>query len=677
MLDDLGEPEVPGDLRSISPALPRQASRLINALLDVHSDLPLPQRIQRLRDVSTRWENEGWSLDLRAVALVLADLLEQGWGVLPVGRSIELRPPGSRLEGETRDSARERLRHGLRAHRARQLAEPGVVAFLRRMHRPVLRLGRRTSIRDVIDDGRALAPMLKRCQLLSSEAATEQLGKIIQPILQVCEGDSRCDHTGLRLVDIWRYFRHTWSNEYRPIPGRSMQILIRNAARPNHPIIGIAMLASPVVRLRSRDVWMGWIPDAFMARIGDYGDWNATEALRALQARVDASLGEIRTDDLDLNETDIAEPSLKTVMRLEARAAGAAKGRQRDLREDYEEMKEAEGGAIRSQRDPTKSGTTVGLDWRALSEDLLYVHKRADTLAKLLAAKRVFKSLDWSLPATGLRQALEAHQDGRRAIATALAEVRKAGLSSRVADLSVCGAVAPYNSLIAGKLVALLMASAEARELYRARYVEKVSIISSQMAGRPISRPAELKVLTTTSLYGFASVQYNALRLRCAEHPEIPFDIDWQELRRTMGWGTYHLSSDTTQVLRLVSERMHGSRRVNNRFGEGASPRLRQTRDGLAALGIDPAQILHHATPRIFYGCELHRGALDELIGLSSPCAQPAISASSITAAWVRRWLVGRIRKQDVIRGMELLGPESIKSDLCVSDDTGQLLLAV
>jgi hypothetical protein len=182
------------------------------------------------------------------------------------------------------------------------------------MHRPVLRLGRRTSITDVIDDGRVLAPMLKRCQLLSPEAAVEQLGKIIKPTLQVCEGDLRCEHTGLRLVDIWRYFRHTWSNEYRPIPGRSMQILIRNAARANHPIIGIAMLASPVVRLRSRDIWMGWIPEAFMARIGDHGDWNATEALRALQARVDVSLGEIRTDDLDLNEADIAEPSLKTVI---------------------------------------------------------------------------------------------------------------------------------------------------------------------------------------------------------------------------------------------------------------------------------------------------------------------------------------------------------------------------
>jgi hypothetical protein len=151
------------------------------------------------------------------------------------------------------------------------------------------------------------------------------------------------------------------------------------------------------------------------------------------------------------------------------------------------------------------------------------------------------------------------------------------------------------------------MISGEVRKLYRDRYADQVSVISSQMAGRPIQRPAELKVLTTTSLYGFASVQYNGLRLRAREHPELREDIEWRELRRTMGWGTYHLSAETIRTLRLVSERAHGARRVNNRFGEGASPRLRQTREGLEALDIDTSQIMHHATPRIFYGCELYR----------------------------------------------------------------------
>jgi hypothetical protein len=388
------------------------------------------------------------------------------------------------------------------------------------------------------------------------------------------------------------------------------------------------------------------------------------------------SLGGIRTDDLDLSAECLADPRFQTVLRMTARAAGAARGRQRELRENYEEWREA-GDVIRSQHDPTKSRVTKCTDWQKLSEDPLYIHKRADTLAKLLGAKRVFQGLDWSAQGAEMVRRLRAHPEGVAAVSTALAEVRKAGLSGQVADLSVCGAVAPYNELIGGKLVALLMTSEEVRTLYRERYAEQVSIISSQMAGRPIQRSAELKVLTTTSLYGFASVQYNALRLRASDHPELRRDIEWSELRRTMGWGTYHLSPETIRTLRLVSERAHGARRVNNRFGEGASPRLRQTRDGLAALGIDTPQILHHATPRIFYGCELYPGAIEELVGLRDPSEVKSPTAEAIAAGWRRRWLVRRIQQPGVLERLGRLGPESLRSELLVPDQDGQLSLVL
>jgi hypothetical protein len=677
MKGERDEAVVPGRIRAITPSLPEQALVLINAVLDVHQDLPPAKLVEKLRRLSERWKNEGWSLELRAVALVLADLLEQSWGVVPVGRTIELRPPGMRLDGETREAAKERLRAGLRVHRARQLAEPGVIAFLQRMHRPVPRLGRRTSIADLIDDGKSLAKVLRRSQLLSPEAAAAQLGEVIRPVIQICEGETRCEHSGLRLADIWRYFRHTWSNEYRSIPGRSMLLLIRNAARPNWPVMGIAMLASPVVRLHSRDGWLGWTPDAFCSRLSDLNSrWDGMAAIDALRCRIEASLSEIRIDDLDVTLEHLAKPAFQTVLRMAARAAGAARGRQRELRQKYEELQEA-GAVIRSQPDPAKGRRNSDMDWRQLSEDPLYVHKRADLLAKLLAAKRVFQGLNCSAPAAEVIAMLQADPDGERAISTALAEVRKAGLSSQVTDLSVCGAVAPYNELIGGKLVALLMISAEVRSLYRDRYADQVSIISSQMAGRPIQRPAELKVLTTTSLYGFGSVQYNALRLRACEHPELRQDIEWKELRRTMGWGTYHLTPETIRTLRLVSERAYGARRINNRFGEGASPRLRQTREGLEALGIDTAQILHHATPRIFYGCELYPGAIEELLGFRACSVVESPSAEAISAAWRRRWLVRRIQQPGVLERIARLGVESLRSDLLVPDANGQLPLAL
>jgi hypothetical protein len=308
----------------------------------------------------------------------------------------------------------------------------------------------------------------------------------------------------------------------------------------------------------------------------------------------------------------------------------------------------------------------------------LFFYKRAHTLWRLLAAKRTFQESKCGSANNGnaLDQLLK-HPHGERALSIALQEIRKAGLSSRVADLSVCGAVAPYNVLLGGKLVALLMASAETLSLYRGRYSGKPSIISSKMAGRPISRPAELKVLTTTSLYGSGSSQYNRLRLRAADFPELRQNVEWLELAKTEGYGTYHLAPTTMRVLRDVSQQTYGARRINHRFGEGASPRMRQTREALEALGIESDSILHHATPRVFYGCEVHQLAIQELLGLSAPCTSFGPPQSAIAKAWRQRWLRNRIGQSDILARLVNLGPATIKADLLIADDDGQFELVL
>jgi hypothetical protein len=309
------------------------------------------------------------------------------------------------------------------------------------------------------------------------------------------------------------------------------------------------------------------------------------------------------------------------------------------------------------------------------------MRKRAETLGLLLDAKRTLQSLDWVKGGQVLLDALVQHPNGLRTINTAMAEIRKGGLSSQVADISVCGAVAPYNSLLGGKLVALLMASQEIRDAYRSRYAGQVSIISSQMAGRAIYRPAELKVLTTTSLYGNGSSQYNRLRLRAAEFTILDHSIEWQELAKTAGYGTVHLGSATVRVLREVSERRHRARRVNHRFGEGASPRLRQIREAVEALGIDASTVLHHATPRIFYGCELHPGAIDELLGLYPPTENRGQAANIIASLWRQRWLSRRIQNAEVLsrvasgNAQTLIDffVENARSDSAASEDNDQI----
>lgn len=345
------------------------------------------------------------------------------------------------------------------------------------------------------------------------------------------------------------------------------------------------------------------------------------------------------------------------------------------MRRHFEQHRD-EDGRVRPHRGEVKSAGD-DVDWKRASEDLLFVRKRAESLAQLLFAKRTFATARLGRdPVAGLA-GLFASPTGQRALDIAFAEFRKAGLSSQVADVSICGAVHPYNQLLGGKLVALLLASREVSDAYARRYGGQVSVIASQMAGRPITKPADLRILTTTSLYGVGSSQYNRLALAQADHPELDYDLRWGAIGKSLtgGFGTLHLGAETAQALRSMALLRHDARRVNNRFGEGTSPRLRQIREGLDALGLKSDAILHHATPRLFYGCELDLSARDSLVGLGSVEVR-APAAHSIAAAWRRRWLTKRVLREDTLTRLSTLGPTSVHAVLHADAD-GQLSLPI
>jgi hypothetical protein len=652
-----------GRMRAMTPTLePRDQRRLLNVLKlegGVEADFA-----KALRRFAHQWIDDVPSLELRTMLLLTADLHEQGWSIRFVSDHFLLEPPGLLRGPASIMEVKNRVQKALQIGRERQLREPSVRQFIARMEKTASRAGGApSSIFDVIDDGNALADALEEVRALPEARRDAALKRVVDPVAELCEAGARCDVTGLPLIDVWRYFRHTWSHEYRSIPGRQMMVLIRNAARPNRPVIGIAMLASPVMRLHARDMWIGWLRPAAEARIAS-GEWKAPDFVRTLGERLDLSIAGIRWDDL-ASAAEIAAPTEAVVFRLQQKAYGAAYQREVALRERY-------GDANREpRRDPV--GGKGEIDWKAASEDSLFVRKRAESLGELLFAKVVFTEFDLSRPTADTLAPMFASKRGQRAIDIALTELRKAGLSSRVADVSICGAVQPYNDLLGGKLVALMLTSREVRAAYERRYGGQVSVIASQMAGRPVVKSAELRVLTTTSLYGLGSSQYNRLALRAADHRGIPADMRWQAIGESLtgGYGTLHLGADTLQALRQMSERRHDARRINNRFGEGTSPRMRQVREGLDALGVQSDRILHHATPRLFYGCELDVDARASLISTRTRAPKRAPGVAAIGAAWRRRWLGPRISNADIdvlerIRG---LGGDSIRASLAVPDE--------
>lgn len=659
----------PGRQRAFSPYLAPAERKQIHELLG--AGLP-PSFAAELRKLARRYVDDGDSLKLRAVCLLVADLCEQGWQVSIDGGRITFEPAGIGRSGiQSVDDVKARVRHTLQAARHRQLQEPSVRQFLTRVERRTLRSPGRFSVLDLIDDGADLARALRRLESTPESERETALADIIDPVIEICEAGAKCPDTGLSLIDIWRYFRHTWAHEYRSIPGRQMMVLVRNAARPRRPVMGIAMLASPVMRLTARDEWIGWLRNSAEARVRD-GSWNAAAFGRAMIDRVDASISSLRWDDLASSD-EIANPTETVALRLEQRASGAAFAREAQLRAHYEEHRDTD-GKVRPHRGDVK-GASLDTDWRLASEDLLFVRKRAESLAQLLFAKSALRDAGLAQDPAAALDRLFTSRTGQRALDIALTESRKAGLSSEVADVSICGAVHPYNQLLGGKLVTLLLTSKEVRDAYAARYGSQTSVIASQMAGRAVTKPAKLRILTTTSLYGVGSSQYNRLALRAIDHPGLPYDIKWGAIGKSLtgGYGTLHLGDETAQALRSMAMATHDSRRVNNRFGEGTSPRLRQIREGLDALGLKSDSILHHATPRIFYGCELTPGARAALVGLRAVTSD-APPSRDIAAAWRRRWLSKRALRPETLAQLADLGPTSVRATLH-ADTNGQFIL--
>jgi hypothetical protein len=229
-----------------------------------------------------------------------------------------------------------------------------------------------------------------------------------------------------------------------------------------------------------------------------------------------------------------------------------------------------------------------------------------------------------------------------------------------MADLTVCGAIPPYNELLGGKLVAMLATSPEVAEEYRRRYSKMPSVIASSMAGRPVVRSSDLVFISTTSLYGRRPNQYDRIA--------IPADrvvdggkgaLAYKYLGRTRGFGTFHFSDDAVEGMATMLAQAARGRRVNSVFGEGVNPRLRKIRDGLDELGLPTNILLDHGAPRLVYAVALIENLSEYLLGIDKspryilPKKNATETTARIAAWWYERWCKARVAKEGVIEAIE------------------------
>lgn len=224
---------------------------------------------------------------------------------------------------------------------------------------------------------------------------------------------------------------------------------------------------------------------------------------------------------------------------------------------------------------------------------------------------------------------------------------RKTEMVNQTMDIQTLGAVPPYNRLLGGKLVALVAASNEIRQVYWHKYSGR----ATEMEQRVL--PPHLVALTTTSAFGRSSL-YNRLSYNGT--------IIAESLGYTEGYGTFHLM----ELYPLFREFLE-SQGISTRGGFGTGPRRKwQTMvRALDRLGLS-SDLLRHGVKREVFLFRLVNNLEAYMEGRDAEPIYRHLPFSELVAWWRERWLLPRAERVD---GWREWRKEEIKSSLLMEQD--------
>ena len=583
------------------------------------------------------------SLKFKTFCSLLADLVDLGWSIEITRKGFEISPPKYVKSDEAKIKARNSNWRAAE-NDIRNLQD---VTFINKLRKPPVG-SKNKSIDLLVDNGDELKKLFEEVNSLKDEnKKVEALKKIIKPEIQHCFLDEICSFTGLRLMDIWRYFRLTWSMPYQTSNARTMPFLVRNGARPNKPIIGIFQLVNPFFNNTGRNSFLRW--DNYLSAAQEIKNKNLTvdELADAFLQIIDKSLKETRYDDLIDDQNLIKKPTQKVITKLT------------DLAEQYR-IEETEEEKIQFKKIKIKTRREVETPLSKSSEKM-YLKKRSKRLSKLLFARMIFNEYNLKKnPKKAITIMLQI-RDGQRAMNIALEYIRQGIYSTQAADLNVCGSIAPYNELLGGKLITLLSTSKNVMEKYDENYKKEKSIISSAVAGRNIIKPSKLLFLTVSSLYDIASSQYNRLKLYQKNYPKLKTDLIFHEAGFTEGIGSYHISQKTSDLINELTGKVKKYEKKSI-SGKGHSHKIRKIIIGLKILNLRQEDIMMHNQRRrnyVFFH-KNKKNMIKYLYGLKkienfNHCS----SDLSIADAWIKRWVIKRIQRKE---SLEKIGVSNYKT---------------
>ncbi len=606
-----------------------------------------------------------------ACVRVLTDLARMRWRIVEQGHGFALENLKELVGGRPTEeivASKELMRGELRPVVDEQQRHPAVLDFITKMEGED-RLGRR-SVRMLIAEGSELAQRLASARSCTGDARATVLRTAIKPYLQAAD-DSIDPTTGRSLREIWRYFRYSWSIPQVPTPGRQLLYLVRDGGHWTHPVIGIAALNNcPLEMGEKREAYIGWHLTTIVGRF-THANAKGKEALEAevrwLERQMESSLSEVEWTNLVTPE-QVASPDDALVRRLARQGQGFAKQREVLLREVAGTDRDAfDAGSWQDEGAPPVDDEILMLEPKAsldarmhAARKQLVAKKRSSALSRLLFARLSITRNRKDLTEPGLALAALGKDDVRSAINIILEALKGRRAGANLLEITTCGAIAPYNRILGGKLVALLMLSPRIGADYRRNYASP-SIISSQMRNRPVTRDNTLVYLGTTSLYVHGSSQYNRLSLPAGTIAPDQMDIRYRAIGQTSGFGTVQFSPETSKAIDVYLSSENDFKEVNSVFGEGTSPKLRKLKIGLRKLGFDPDKLIQHRQHRLIYAAPLFPNAMDWLVErtteLPSYLAAPdqfEDASERIVDFWRQRWLASRLDHEPTIAALPL-----------------------
>lgn len=201
---------------------------------------------------------------------------------------------------------------------------------------------------------------------------------------------------------------------------------------------------------------------------------------------------------------------------------------------------------------------------------------------------------------------------------------------NNVMDAFVLGAVPPYASLLAGKLVAMLAASDEVRAAFKRKYGGAKSLIAAR------ENDGELVIINTTSALGRSSI-YNRL--------SFPNGSRFVRVGTTRGYGDFQFLNGLYDTVSEFAISNCPNSAKHSRWGTGFRNRREVVKKCLQSIGLS-TDCLYHGVEREIFLAPLAENASQFLKGQDPSPIYYTQSCAQIAAWFKQRWMIPRWHRQ-------------------------------